>query len=212
MNNNLGFKSYHRNNSWYAGKLTKKNFDEVVAFIQRCNGGEVIGDKTAGTIKYTRNFLFNGGQECIVKLGDYVARNVGGGDNGEVLCGGRRWFKENYTENQNYRSLAYYDLTDVEYNVLRSIVTHDTECFYGYKWIMDYTNVDRNETKKATVHLRELGILSFSNGLMNDDGEVGGSGYGFSTPMQELLAELLMRRKQDKPGQGFDPDMEVSHE
>lgn len=205
----MGFNDYRKNSWWYAGKLTKKNFDEVAAFIERCTiEGLVKADKEAWTIQYKPNPRFAGNGPITAKLGDYVARNVGGGDYGDVLVLTPKEFKRQYKRNYSYSLLKYYDLTDVEYNVLRSILTQDCDLFYGYGWIEDYTGVDRKETKKAVDHLRELGILSYASGLMTEDGEVAGSGFGIDGATAELMAELLMRRKQDKDN-AYYPDTEL---
>lgn len=191
MNDKLNFTNYRRNGWWYGGKITKKNFDEVVEFIKRCTDGPVSIDHGRFEIKYQPHILKD--NTVTAKLGDYVVRDVGGGF-GAVLALNKREFKSQFTLQQQFGPLRFYTPTEVEYNVLRSIYESDTDCFYPYDWIMDYTKVDRKETKKAVDNLRVLGVVSFLNGLMNDDGEVAGSGFGFEGMVQELMAELLISR------------------
>lgn len=186
-----GFEDYRRNSWWYAGKLTKSNFDQVAAFIKRCTAGTFEVNKEAYTITYSNHWRV---EPVTAQLGMIIARNVSGGDYGEVLAISPREFKQRYHRNFNYGNLKYYRLTDVEYGVLQSIVENDSDCYYPYSWIMDYTHVDKKETKKAVDHLRELGLLNYLNGLMNEDGEVAGSGFGIDTNVQHLMIELLMTR------------------
>lgn len=200
MNDKLGFKDYRKNGWYYGGKLTLKNFDEVVQLIKRCNKryntGEIIADKKAGSIKFPITGPNMQPTVAIACLGDYLIRDVMGGW-GEVKVYRPGEFKSLFHEKISYRELRWYSLTEVEYQVLQAL-QHDTDLCYGYGWIMDYTKVDRKETKKAVDHLRELNIVEFHRGLMTDDGEVAGSGFGINDMTKELMAELLCLRYEQR--------------
>lgn len=191
MDNKLAFTDYNRNGWWYGGKVTKKNFEEVVAFIKRCTHGPVGVDRKKHTISFQSHMLKD--EMTVTQLGDYIVRDVGGGDFGVVLGLKPYQFKSQYSEVKKWGQLRFYDLTPIEYQVIQAL-SHDNDMCYSYDWIMDYTKVDREETKKAVDHLRELQIVTFQRGLMNDDGEVAGSGFGINEVQQELMAELLCLR------------------
>lgn len=194
--NKLDFKNYSHRSWYYGGKLTRKNFDEVVELIRRCNNNftkdMIIVDKLNGTIIFPVTDTDMTPKKETAVLGDYLARNVSGGW-GEVHVYKPGEFRSRFEENINWSGLDWYTPTEVEYNVLQAI-QHDSDMCYGYDWIMDYTKVDRKETKKAVDHLRELKVVSFHRGLMNDDGEVAGSGFGINDRIQQLMAELLCFR------------------
>lgn len=198
MADKLGFTDWRKNGWWYGGKLTKKNFDEAVDFIKRCNGGEVNVNKQKGEIQFTKYAIPVAGETlAIAHIGDYLMRNVSG-FGGQVQVFKPHEFKNAFSKKQAYGPLRFYSITEVEYQVLRSIMEHDTDMCYPYSWIMDYTKLDRAETKKAVDHLRELGIVEFYRGLMTDDGEVAGSGFGITGTLEQLLAELLMSRHEQR--------------
>lgn len=196
MNKQLDFKDYRRNSWYYGGKLTRKNFDEAVELIKRCNNNFnrdlIVVDKVNGTIVFPVTDTDMTPKKETAMLGDYLARDVSGGW-GEVRKYSAGDFKSRFTERVSYRELRFYSLTEVEYQVLQAL-QYDSDMCYGYDWIMDYTKVDRKETKKAVDHLRDLQVIGFHRGLMNDDGEVAGSGFGINDMTQELMAELLCLR------------------
>ena len=199
MKDKLGFSNWSRNSWFYGGKLTRKNFDGVVELIKRCNNNFdkdlIVIDKVNGTIVFPVTDTDMTPKKETAMLGDFLARNVSGGW-GEVRKYTAGEFKSQFTEKVSYRDLRFYSLTEIEYQVLQAL--HDSDLCYGYDWIMDYTKVDRKETKKAVDHLRELRVISFYRGLMNDDGEVAGSGFGICEPMQEQMAELLCLRYEQR--------------
>lgn len=211
MFDKLGFTNYTRNGWYYGGRITKNNFHDVCRFIDNCTISAPLIDITNHTITFTSRSLGDNREQKVAKIGDYLMRNVTGGDYAEMFVLKRYEIKQRFSVKHNYAQLTFYQLTDVEYNVLRCILAQNTEWFYPYSSLEEYTGVDRKETKIATKHLRELGLLEFQNGLMTDEGEVAGSGFGISSPIQELLAELLMRRKQDSIHDSFDPDMELKN-
>ena len=204
MKDKIGFTQYHKKSWFYGGKLTRKNFDEVVQLIKRCNdnfnsgdnNGMIVVDKVTGTIIFPVTDTDMTPQKETAKLGDYLARNVSGGW-GEIRKYTKRQFENQFTENINWGMLDWYTPTEVEYNVIKAL-QHDTDMCYSYDWIMDYTKVDRSETKKAVDHLRLLSIVGFYTGLMNDDGEVAGSGFGINDKLPVLMAELLCYRYEER--------------
>lgn len=195
-----GFTEYRRNGWHYGGKLTRKNFDDAIELIKRCNenftNGKIVIDKKAGTIDFPITSPTMQPTLAKAQLGDYLLRDVMGGW-GEVRVYKPGDFKSRFAEKVSYRELRFYSLSEVEYQVLQAL-QHDTDLCYGYDWIMDYTKVDRAETKKAVDHLRELHIIEFHRGLMNDDGEVAGSGFGINDMTKELMAELLCLRYEQR--------------
>ena len=199
MNSPDGFTDYRRNSWYYGGKLTRKNFDEAVELIKRCNNNFdkdlIVVDKVNGTIVFPITDMEMTPNKETAMLGDYLVRDVSGGW-GEVRKYTAGEFKGRFSEKVNFRQLRYYSLTEIEYQVLKAL--GDSDLCYGYDWIMDYTKVDRAETKKAIDHLRELRVISFYRGLMNDDGEVAGSGFGTCDPLQEEMAELLCLRYEQR--------------
>ena len=48
---------------------------------------------------------------------------------------------------------------------------------YSFVTIEDDTGLSRSEVRRACRSLRRKGLAKFVRGLMNDDGEVAGSGY-----------------------------------
>lgn len=200
MIDKLGFDNYRRNSWHYGGKLTRKNFDEAIELIKRCNEsftkGEIIADKKAGTIDFPITGPNMQPTLAKAKIGDYLARDVSAGW-GEVKVYKAGEFKNMFTKKVSYRELYWYTPTEVEYQVLQAL-QHDSDLCYGYDWIMDYTKVDRAETKKAVDHLRELDLVEFHRGLMNDDGEVAGSGFGINDTLGQMMAELLCRRYEER--------------
>ena len=193
---------YNKKSNWYGAKLTRKTFDEIYEFVKRCTPNHGMANVNGVTYITWKNY---DGREFKAELGDYVLRDVTGmSDYSGMVAVKPYYFKQSYSKPRNYGNLRWYDLTDTEYHVLRALFAYDSDCFYGYDWIMDYTEVDRKQTQTAAKHLRELNVITFLNGLMNDDGEVAGSGYGFYDTEQKLIAELLMWRKQSK--NGFDPE------
>lgn len=54
----------------------------------------------------------------------------------------------------------------------------DQDLYYPYGFFEAETGLDRTVLKPAMTSLREAGIMDFARGLMTEDGEVAGSGFG----------------------------------
>lgn len=66
---------------------------------------------------------------------------------------------------------------------------------FGYKYFEKKTGGSRKEIKKIMDRLRKIEMVTYVRGLMNDDGEVCGSGFELTTratqwSIREWLAEL----------------------
>jgi hypothetical protein len=190
---------YEMKNEFFGARLTRKNFKEIVEFVGRL-ADNVTVDHSAKTITFTNHWPHDK-QSYTANIGDYIVRDLtmvtGRGD---MHVYNKDKFKKRFVPKSQIGDLRWYNLTDVEYNVLRAILSEDSDCFYGYAYIMDYTKVDRATTKVAVDHLRQMGILQYEKGLMYDDGDelrFAGSGFGFYSELSKLLAEMLMRRKFD---------------
>lgn len=96
-------------------------------------------------------------------------------------------FKYKYKEAHGMPS--YYTPTDNEVKII-SLLSND-EYFFGYDYICDETGLTHEQAKEAIDNLRSMGVVLFARGLMNDDGEVCGSGFGIEN---NLKAEALLFR------------------
>lgn len=188
-----------RRNEFFGARLTKSNFKELAGFANRLADNVTI-DYAAKTITFTNHWPA-GKRQWTASIGDYIVRDItmieGRGD---LLVYDKKKFEKKFYPKNQIGDLRWYNLTDVEYNILRAILSEDSDCFYGYAYIMDYTHATREETKVGVDHLRQLGILQYERGLMYDDGDeirFAGSGFGFYSEIAKLLAEMLMRRKFD---------------
>lgn len=54
----------------------------------------------------------------------------------------------------------------------------DQDLYYPYAFFEAETGLDRKVLKPAMTSLRAAGIMDFARGLMTEDGEVAGSGFG----------------------------------
>ena len=67
------------------------------------------------------------------------------------------------------------ELTEIQYNIL-SVMNQDWCYPFSH-----FENLTKKELSKEFKILREAGLVYFSNGLMNEDNEVCGSGYGINS-------------------------------
>ncbi len=83
-------------------------------------------------------------------------------------------------------------LSQIELEVLSKFFEEmDSEFYAGYSWIEKTTGYDRVTLKPAITRLKKLGYLKFCRGLMNDDGEVAGSGWSWDYDKREEIAQLV---------------------
>ena len=66
------------------------------------------------------------------------------------------------------------ELTEIQYDILTAM---SRDWCYGFRHF-DNLKLTRKELSKEFKILKEAGLVYFSNGLMTDEGEVAGSGYG----------------------------------
>ena len=79
------------------------------------------------------------------------------------------------------------ELTAIKYYIL--VELEDDEFCYSYRHFEGkYT---RDELKVAMKELRDRGLVEFHRGLMNEDGEVAGSGFCRAHGMDLEIAQLL---------------------
>ena len=79
-------------------------------------------------------------------------------------------------------------LTPNEIKVLQVLyddTDHWGEKCIAFDWIMEESKLSRKEVQKACKVLREKGLIQFFRGLMNDEGQVAGSGYCISAEGQK---------------------------
>ena len=85
------------------------------------------------------------------------------------------------------------EITEIEKKVLEvlfgSTRTHGEYCI-GFDYIEGDTNLSRKEVKKVVHSLRDKGFAEFYRGLLDDDGQVAGSGYCISVKGVELAEKL----------------------
>lgn len=74
------------------------------------------------------------------------------------------------------------ELTEIQQKVLVVMSSGDSDFYFNHDWILGggYSNLnlglEYKELSKEMKVLRELGYVEYSKGLMNDDGDMGGSG------------------------------------
>ena len=68
------------------------------------------------------------------------------------------------------------DLTKIQFYVLKTLHSTSEYCS-NYGHLERETGYDRATLKKTIKELREAGLVEYVRGLMNDDGEVCGSGF-----------------------------------
>ena len=117
-----------------------------------------------------------------IRLGQYVQT-----DNGGLKIYTPYEFK--WASWEEYHPMpSYFTPNEHEAKILKAL---GDEYYYGYDYICDETGLTREEAKTAIDRLRTVGAVKFQRGLMNEDGEVGGAGFGI--PDIERAEALLYR-------------------
>lgn len=178
-----GWGEYYRTKSSQvlAAKLTKRNMKAIArAIAARLDTVGIVG-VSDNAIRWTHSRI--GEQQLELKLGQYIAMT-----NAWVVAIPAHEFKWKYEEITPHMP-SYYTPTENEVKIIR-VLTSD-EYYYGYDYICDQTQLDRAAAKEAIDKLRLIGVVRFARGLMNEDGEVCGSGFGIES---ETRAEALLYR------------------
>lgn len=84
-------------------------------------------------------------------------------------------------------------LTPITCHILLELRRGCGEMYYGYQ-MLETPEFPRKELEKAIKVLKEIGIVDYRRGLMNDDGEVAGSGFGIRWGEPYTTAELAIYR------------------
>lgn len=87
-------------------------------------------------------------------------------------------------------------MTEIQKYMLEEMLTWREYC-YGY-WRFDIRidnkAVQKDQLRKEMKGLREMGYVEYIKGLINDDGEVCGSGFTLNySKLDDLKAELAKR-------------------
>ena len=176
--------TYYRPNKQVIGlHVTKKSFKDAVKLISGrldvSEPPEINYDKYTITFKQDR--LFDTSEQT-AQLGDWVTS-----ENAEARVYTNRDFNDRFTE--IFGISSWYTPTRDEVKVIEKLGTNDEYC-YGYDYICE-DGMSRDDAKKAIDNLRSMGVVKFYRGLMNDDGEVCGSGFNVS---DRVRAEALLYR------------------
>lgn len=174
---------YYRPNKTVIGmRLTKSTYKDVLSLIENHGGVETcIGDIQDCQIAFKQ--IWPREAEQIIKRGMYITSENAG------LKVYSKWeFENGFT--RIYDMPSYYSPTDNEVKILECL-NRDAEMCYPYSWICDETGLTRDEAKTAIDRLRDFGAVEFWRGLMDDDGNVAGSGFCWGDPHK---AEALLYR------------------
>lgn len=95
-------------------------------------------------------------------------------------------------------------LTKIQYEILTKL---DSEYSYGFSWFDDL-GLTRKELSAEFKVLRKIGLVEYQRGLLNDDGEVAGSGYGlpYGRKADERLGKLLKEYEEREKGANSSQD------
>jgi len=85
----------------------------------------------------------------------------------------------------------------MEWRVLEALNNCFMDTCPSYRGLMydldlpELPNSHFQELKKAVQHLKQLGYVVVEHGLMNDDGEVAGSGFSLAYEKRRLIDEMI---------------------
>lgn len=75
------------------------------------------------------------------------------------------------------------DITELQLSIIKSIynyIDYEEGLCFNYRGLENLTNLDRKVLKPMLLDLRNKGYVVFEKGLVNDEGEFAGSGYGLT--------------------------------
>ena len=133
--------------------------DNLQTLCSRCHGIKESVDKDFSAMGKVGGAIIKNkyGKEYYQKMAEHMNKKL----------------KEGQMENQMVDNQEI-DLTKNQYEVLTRM---DSDYSYGFNHFIN-ESMDRKTVKKTMHELRDLGLVEFSRGLINDDGESCGSGYG----------------------------------
>lgn len=84
------------------------------------------------------------------------------------------------------------DITKNQYHILCAL-HYDSEICYNANWLIDgqLSKLTKKELYKEVKGLKDIGFVEFHRGLMNDDGEVAGSGWCWAYGNSEAIHNAL---------------------
>lgn len=151
-----------------ATKLTKGNMKAVAKAIagrlDTIQDSVVVDDKS---IKWITSRILE--QEHELKRGQYLVMT-----NAWAVAIPAHEFKWKYDEITPHMP-TYYTPSENEVKIIRAL---SDEYYYPYSYIEDETGLSRSEAKESIDKLRMVGVVRFARGLMTEEGEVAGSGFG----------------------------------
>lgn len=176
---------FTRRNRVHAAQLKKGNIKAVAkAISERLDTVQGSVKVDATSITWTRTLIDE--ETFTLHLGEWLIMNVGF----EILSS--RDFKAKYE--QTFYMSSTYTPTENEVKILNALSSD--ELYYGYDYICARAEISQPEAKEAIDKLRFMGVVDFARGLMNDDGEVCGSGFGIKsdTRREALLYRYYLNR------------------
>lgn len=166
--------------SVHAARLIKSNANELIKAINaRYDTVKDSVELHKGGIEWRQYHILE--VKHFLRFGDWLVMDGG------VKVVTPYDFKAQYEE--RFYMPSYYTPTENEVKIIRCLTSD--EYYYAYQWICDETDLTREQAKEAIDKLRSIGVVRFARGLMNDDGEVGGSGFGIE---DDCRAEALLYR------------------
>lgn len=98
----------------------------------------------------------------------------------------------------NYKKEPYLvpGLSQDSYKILSFLLEGNGECYFPYKTIERVTGLERDTIKRVIDIFKQenLGIIEYQRGLMTEEGEVAGSGFGIPWGNPYNRAELAIYR------------------
>lgn len=174
-----------------AAKLTKSNMKTLTkAISDRLDTVPESVVVEGDSISWTYGHITE--QERTLKRGQYLVMT-----NAWVIVLPAHEFKWKYDETTPHLP-SYYTPTDNEVKIIQCL--NSDEHYWGYDYICDETELSREEAKEAINKLRAVGVVQFLRGLMTEDGEVAGAGFGVcNTTRAEALLYRYYLQKGEAP-------------
>lgn len=85
------------------------------------------------------------------------------------------------------------ELNQTEIDILDHLINSDPDFGYQYWWFEEFTGMKREQLKPIMTKLRHDGWIEHMKGLMNDDGEVAGSGFNIVYGKRREVREFFER-------------------